>query len=131
MLYTCEKIDGKILWANSHLLFWLSLIPFTTAWMGENHFAKIPTALYGVILFMAAVAYWILQQTIIMSHGEDSLLKKAIGRDLKGKSSPIIYIAAIVLSFWSQWIAIGLYSFVALIWLVPDQRIEKCLKVFK
>lgn len=127
MLHTCHKITGPILWANLHLLFWLSLFPFATAWMGENHFAAVPTAVYGIVLLMAAIAYLILQQFIIASQGANSLLKKAVGSDFKGKLSPLLYLIAIVLSFWSQWFSQGLYILVALIWLVPDRRIEKAL----
>lgn len=127
MLHTCRKVTGPILWANLHLLFWLSLIPFTTGWMGENHFAAGPTALYGVVLLMAAVAYRLLQQLIIASQGTDSLLKKAVGNDWKGKLSPVLYGAAVLLAFQWKWGAVGLYVLVALMWLIPDRRIEKTL----
>ncbi len=127
MLQTCHKVTGPMLWANLHLLFWLSLFPFTTGWVGENHFATAPSAVYGAVLLMAGIAYWILQQIIIASQGSDSLLKKAIGSDLKGKVSPLIYVIAIPTAFWSQWLAQGLYVIVALIWLVPDRRIENAL----
>jgi uncharacterized membrane protein len=127
MLHTLHTVTGPVLWANLHLLFWLSLIPFTTGWMGENHFAAMPSALYGVVLLMAAIAYFILQQLIIASQGPDSLLKKAIGRDWKGKASPILYFLAIVAAFWSHWISQALYVLVALMWLVPDRRIEHLL----
>jgi uncharacterized membrane protein len=127
MLHTCHKITGSILWANLHLLFWLSLFPFATAWMGENHYASLPSALYGFILLMAAIAYFILQHHIIASQGTNSLLKKAVGRDLKGKLSLALYMIAIAISFWAQWISQGLFILVALIWLVPDRRIEKVL----
>jgi len=127
MLHTSNKVTGPMLWANLHLLFWLSLFPFATGWMGENHFAAAPSALYGVVLLMAAVAYWILQQLIIASQGPDSLLKKAVGSDWKGKVSPLIYLIAIPTAFWSQWISQGLYVLVALVWLVPDRRIENAL----
>lgn len=127
MLHATQKVTGPILWANLHLLFWLSLFPFSTGWMGENHFAAAPSAFYGMILLMAAVAYWILQQIIIKSQGRESLLKKAIGSDWKGKASPLIYAIAIPAAFWSNWISQGLYVFVALVWLVPDRRIEKVL----
>jgi len=127
MLHTCSKVTGAILWANLHLLFWLSLFPFATAWMGENHFASVPSALYGIVLLMAAIAYWILQQFIIASQGPDSLLKKAIGSDWKGKISPALYFISIPTAFWSQWISQGIYVLVAIIWLVPDRRIEKVL----
>lgn len=127
MLHTCEKITGAMLWANLHLLFWLSLIPFATGWMGENHVAAAPSALYGVVLLMAAIAYFILQRLIIASQGTDSLLKKAVGRDWKGKASIVIYVTAIALAFWSQKISITLYVLAALMWLVPDKRIERVL----
>jgi uncharacterized membrane protein len=127
MLHTCHKITGSILWANLHLLFWLSLFPFATAWMGENHYASLPSAFYGFILLMAAIAYFILQHLIIASQGTNSLLKKAVGSDFKGKLSPVLYMIAIAISFLAQWISQGLFILVALIWLVPDQRIEKAL----
>jgi uncharacterized membrane protein len=127
MLHVTHKVTGPMLWANLHLLFWLSLVPFATGWMGENHFAAMPSALYGVVLLMAAIAYYILQQLIIASQGPDSLLKKAVRGDWKGKVSPVIYTIAIPLAFWSQWISLGLYVLVALIWLVPDRRIEHVL----
>ena len=125
MLHTVHRVTGPILWANLHLLFWLSLIPFTTAWMGENHFAPAPSALYGAVLLMAAIAYWVLQQRIIASQGEDSLLRRAVGTDWKGKLSPITYLVAIPISFWSPAVAEALYVLAALIWLVPDRRIER------
>ncbi len=124
MLHTATSINGKILWANLHLLFWLSLVPFVTGWMGENHFARLPVGMYGVVLLMAAIAYFILQTTIIHHQGRHSALKRAIGRDLKGKVSPILYTFAIVSSHWDRWVAVGLYILVALMWLVPDRRIE-------
>ena len=127
MLHTCERVTGAILWANLHLLFWLSLVPITTGWMGENHFASAPTALYGLVLLMAAIAYFILQDMIITSQGRDSLLKKAIGRDWKGKLSVVFYVVAIPASFWLHWVAQGLYVLVALLWLIPDRRIERAL----
>jgi uncharacterized membrane protein len=127
MLHTCNRVTGPILWANLHLLFWLSLIPLATGWMGENHFASAPSALYGVVLLMAAIAYWILQQLIISSQGRDSLLKKAIGGDWKGKLSPLLYILAILTAFWSHWISQGIYVLVALFWLIPDRRIERVM----
>lgn len=127
MLHTSQTVTAAMLWANLHLLFWLSLIPFVTGWMGENHFAAVPTALYGVVMLMAAIAYWILQQMIIASQGQDSLLQKAIGSDWKGKISPVLYFMAIPLAFWSQWVAQGIYVLVAAIWLVPDRRIENVL----
>lgn len=127
MLHTLNRATGPILWANLHLLFWLSLVPFVTSWMGENHFAAVPSALYGAVLIMAAIAYYILQQLIIASQGAGSLLRKAVGGDWKGKVSPFLYAIAIPLAFWSRWISLGLYVLVALIWLVPDRRIENAL----
>ncbi|MBY0383666.1 TMEM175 family protein [bacterium] len=127
MLHTCKKVTGAILWANLHLLFWLSLVPFVTGWMGENNFAAIPCLFYGCVLLMAGASYFILQHTIISSQGENSLLKKAIGQDIKGKISPLLYVVAIALSFWSNWMALFIYIFVALMWIIPDQRIEKTL----
>jgi TMEM175 potassium channel family protein len=123
-----EEVSGGILWANLHLLFWLSLFPFTTGWMGENQLAAIPTAIYGFVLLMAAIAYYILQRTIIAREGRDSLLAQAIGKDWKGKLSPLLYLAAIPLAFVSSWIASGLYVFAALLWLIPDPRIERELE---
>jgi uncharacterized membrane protein len=123
-----DEVSGGILWANLHLLFWLSLFPFTTAWMGENHLATIPTAVYGFVLLMAAVAYLVLQRTIIAKEGRESLLAKAIGKDRKGKISPLLYLAAIPLAFVNSWIAGGLYVCVALLWLIPDPRIERKLE---
>jgi TMEM175 potassium channel family protein len=128
MMHAVEKVSGGILWANLHLLFWLSLIPFVTGWMGENHFSELPVALYGAVLLMAAVAYFILQNRILSVQGKDSLLAKALGKDLKGKASPIIYIIAIIVSFYSTWIAGALYILVALMWLIPDKRIEIIFK---
>jgi len=127
MLHACQNVTGPILWANLHLLFWLSLFPFATGWMGENHFAAAPSAAYGVVLLMAAVAYWLLQQIIIASQGRESLLGKAVGSDWKGKLSPLVYVVAIATAFWSQSISQGLYVLVALVWLVPDRRIENAL----
>ena len=128
MLFATQRINGSILWANLHLLFWLSLFPFATGWMGENGFASVPTAAYGVVSLLAAIAYFILQTAIIAELGPNSTLAAALGRDLKGKSSPILYIAAIPLAFVSRWIALALYVFVALMWLVPDRRIESMLE---
>ncbi len=128
LLHTVKHITGGILWANLHLLFWLSLIPFVTGWMGENHFAPNTLFLYGVILLMAALAYFILQKVIIKNHGKDSLLAKAIGTDLKGKVSPAFYILGIIASYFNVWVSGGLYILVALIWLVPDKRIELIVK---
>ncbi len=127
MLQTTENVSGGILWANLHLLFWLSLLPFATAWMGENHFTALPTALYGVVLLMAALAYWILQRAIIASQGVRSLLAKAVGRDLKGKASPLIYLVAIPLAFLSVRTSQFLYVLVAAMWIVPDRRIENVI----
>ncbi len=123
-----EEVSGGILWANLHLLFWLSLFPFTTAWMGENHLAAIPTAIYGFVLLMAAIAYYVLQRTIIAKEGRESLLAQAVGKDWKGKLSPLFYLTAIPLAFVSPWIAGGLYVFAALLWLIPDPRIERELE---
>ena len=128
MLQATQRVTGSVLWANLHLLFWLSLIPFTTGWMGENHFASTPSAAYGVVLLMAAIAYVILQQRIIASEGPASLLARATGNDWKGRLSPILYLAAIPLAYASHWIAQGIYVLVALIWLVPDRRIEDALR---
>jgi uncharacterized membrane protein len=127
MLHTCELVTGRILWANLHLLFWLSLFPITTAWIGENHSAAAPSALYGGVLLMAAIAYLILQQVMIAAQGPDSLLKKAVGADWKGKASPFIYLIGTAAAFRSPALAQGLYLLVALLWLVPDRRIEQVL----
>ncbi len=127
MLHTIHRVSGPILWANLHLLFWLSLVPFTTGWMGENHFAAAPTALYGLVLLMAAIAYYILQTLIIASQGRDAILRKAVGGDWKGKLSPVLYLVAIAAASWWRWVSLGLYVLVALIWLVPDRRIERVL----
>ena len=127
MLHATDRINGKILWANMNLLFWLSLVPFTTGWMGENHFAPLPTAVYGVVLLLAAVSYTILQTLIIAQQGEHSQLEEAVGRDRKGKLSMLFYIVAIPLAFVNQWISDGLYVLVAMMWLVPDKRIESKL----
>ena len=128
MMHTVKKISGKMLWANLHLLFWLSLIPFVTDWMGENHFAKEPMALYGLILLMAAISYFILQKIIIRSQGHDSILKHAVGKDIKGKMSPVLYIIGIGLAWVSPWASGLMYVLVALMWLIPDKRIEKILQ---
>jgi uncharacterized membrane protein len=127
MLHAVKRVTGGVLWANLHLLFWLSLFPFVTGWMGENHFAPMPTALYGCVLLMAAIAYTILTVTIIHEEGRESLLARAVGRDLKGKLSIVAYAVAIVLSFVNHWIAAAIYILVALVWLVPDRRIERVL----
>ena len=128
LFQAAKHVSGGILWANLHLLFWLSLFPFTTAWAGENHLASTPTAVYGVVLLMAAIAYYFLQRAVIAKQGADSLLASAIGNDWKGKLSPVLYLAAIPLAFVSPWIAIGLYVFVALLWFVPDRRIERVVE---
>lgn len=128
MLHASSRVSGGVLWANLHLLFWLSLFPFATGWMGENHFSAWPSALYGVVLLMAACAYWLLQQTIIAVEGPDSLLKAALGRDWKGRLSPLLYLLAIASTFWLPWIALLIYVVVALLWLVPDRRIERALR---
>ncbi len=128
MLQTTRRVTGTILWANLHLLFWLSLVPFVTAWSGENHFASAPMALYGVVLLFAAIAYTILQSVIVKENGEKSLLAEAVGKDLKGKISMLFYVAAIPSAFISPWISGALYILVALIWLVPDKRIENKIK---
>jgi uncharacterized membrane protein len=127
LLHAAHRVSGGMLWANLHLLFWLSLIPFTTAWMDENHYAAVPTALYGAVLLMAAIAYWILQHLIIVSQGSDSMLKKAVGRDWKGKLSPVAYLVAILVAPWSSWLSQALYVGAALVWLIPDRRIEHAL----
>jgi len=128
LLHTIKHVSGGILWANLHLLFWLSLFPFATDWIGENHVAPIPTAVYGIILLMAAIAYYILQRCIIAKHGRNSLLAQAIGPDWKGKISPLFYASAIPLAFVNPWLATSLYIIVALVWLVPDKRIERALE---
>ncbi|MGO9173234.1 MAG: TMEM175 family protein [Rhodomicrobium sp.] len=127
LLQTVTKVDGLMLWANMHLLFWLSLIPFATAWMGENHFATLPTAVYGVALFMPAIAYYLLQRAILRKQGPNSTLAKALGRDMKGKISPLLYLAAVFLAFVNPIISGAIYVFVALMWLIPDRRIERAL----
>ncbi len=128
LLHTVSQVSGGILWANLHLLFWLSLVPFTTGWMGENHFAPVPTALYGVSLLGSALAYWLLQRRIVASQGEHSLLKRAVGRDLKGNLSPVTYLVSLAVSPWWPFASLAGYVAVALIWLVPDRRIERQLK---
>ena len=124
MLSTSHRVSGAVLWANLHLLFWLSLFPFTTAWLGESYLAVPPTVAYGVVLLMAAIAYWILQQTLIAVDGSDSALRRAIGSDWKGKISPVLYVVGIALAFWRPWSAQLVYVLAALLWLVPDRRIE-------
>lgn len=128
MLHTVRQVTGGILWANLHLLFWLSLFPFATGWVGHNHLAAAPLALYGAVLLLAAIAYFLLQQTIIASQGHASLLRRAVGRDVKGKLSPILYTAAIPLAYYEARFAVAIYVLVALIWLVPDRRIERLLR---
>jgi uncharacterized membrane protein len=128
LLHTCTRVTGLTLWANLHLLFWLSLFPAATGWMGENHFAPVPSAVYGVVLLMAALAYWVLQRAIIAADGSESVLRRAIGGDWKGNLSPVLYVAAIASTFWSKWVAQAIYVFVALIWLIPDRRIEHALE---
>jgi uncharacterized membrane protein len=128
MLHTMKHVTGGILWANLHLLFWLSLVPFVTGWMGENHFASLPTAVYGFVLLMAGVAYWILERLIIASQGPDSLLRKAVRLDWKANVSPLLYIAGIGLATVAPWAAGLVYTAVAIMWLVPDRRIERVLQ---
>ena len=128
LLQAARSIDGRILWANLHLLFWLSLIPFCSGWMGENHFAQVPVALYGLVLLMCGVAYYILSRALIALHGRDSTLAVAIGGDRKGIASLVLYVAAIILAFFSTAAALAIYVLVAAIWLIPDRRIEKVLR---
>jgi uncharacterized membrane protein len=128
MLHATSRVNGAILWANLHLLFWLSLVPFVTGWMGENHFASLPTAVYGGVLLLASIAYWILKSAIVADQGEGSRLAAAVGKDLKGKLSTALYAAAIPLAFANEWIADAIYVLVALMWLVPDRRIESRLR---
>ena len=128
MLHVCGKVSGGALWANLHFLFWLSLFPFATGWMGENHFAPIPSALYGGVLLMAAIAYWLLQQSIIRAEGRSSVLRVAVGSDWKGKISPLLYLLAIAATAWLPWVAQAVYVFVAILWLVPDRRIENAVR---
>jgi uncharacterized membrane protein len=128
MLHACTRISGGVLWANLHLLFWLSLFPFATGWMDENHLGKLPTAVYGIVLLMAAWSYWILQQLIIRAEGPTSTLKRAVGHDWKGKLSPVAYLCAIAATAWQPRLAVAIYTAVALVWLVPDRRIEVALE---
>lgn len=125
MLHAAGKVTGAVLWANLHLLFWLSLVPFTTGWMGDSHFTSAPSALYGFVLLMTGVAYWILQELIIAAQGAHSVLREAIGQDWKGKASPVLYLVAIVCAFWSPMVSQVIYALVALLWLIPDRRIER------
>jgi uncharacterized membrane protein len=127
MLMLTERVGGLVLWANLHLLFWLSLVPFATGWVGENHFAKVPASAYGIVLLGAALAYYALQTTIVRKQGDDSALATAIGRDLKGKASPVLYVAGIALAFANRWLAIAMYVVVALMWLIPDPRLERSI----
>ncbi len=127
MMHTVKQISGGILWANLHLLFWLSMIPFATAWIGENHFAPLPMMLYGIVLLLCALAYFILQYLILKKHGPDSVLSKAIGKDIKGKLSPVFYILGIIASNYNGLIAGAFYVLVAIMWLIPDKRIERIL----
>lgn len=131
LLHTVKRVSGAVLWANHHLLFWLSLLPFATGWMGENHFDPLPSAAYGLVLLMAAVAYYLLQLAIMATDGQDSLLRRAVGSDWKGKLSPVLYLAAIGLSFWANWLAQAIYVLASLVWLVPDRRIERAMEVGK
>jgi uncharacterized membrane protein len=127
MFHASSKVDGRVLWANMNLLFWLSLVPFATGWMGENHFASWPTVLYGVVLLLAAIAYFILELALIAVNGGDSALARAIGRDVKGKVSIALYAVALALASFAGWLALLVYALVALMWLVPDRRIERTL----
>ncbi len=131
MFHATEKVSGRVLWANLHLLFWLSLFPFVTGWMGENHFAPLPTAIYGVVLMMAAIAYEILERMIILTEGKSSLMARAIGKDFKGNLSIFFYAIGIAMAFFHQWISQALYVFVAIMWLIPDKRIERVLQLPK
>jgi uncharacterized membrane protein len=128
LLHACKQVTGGVLWANLHLLFWLSLLPFATGWMGENHFEQLPSAAYGLVLLMAAVAYFLLQKCIMAADGQASVLRQALGSDWKGKLSPLLYLAAIGASFVSHWGAQLIYVLAALIWLVPDRRIERTIR---
>jgi uncharacterized membrane protein len=125
LLHTVSHVTGGMLWANTHLMFWLSLIPFATDWMGENHFGPLPTALYGAVLFLAAMSYWLLERVIIASQGPDSKLQKALGRHLKEKVSPLFYLAGIAIAFWMPAVSLAMYAGVAATWLIPDRRIER------
>ena len=128
MLHTVTRVDGLILWANAHLLFWLSLIPAATGWLGHNFPAPVPTAVYGVSLLMPAIAYFLLEKSIIHRQGAHSVLARAVGKDIKGKISPVLYLSGIVLAFYQPWASIALYILVAIMWLVPDRRIERALR---
>ena len=125
LLHTCQAVSGPILWSNLHLLFWLSLVPFATGWMGENHFAALPTQIYGIIMFLAGLAYYILARAIMAYQGPESILRKALGSDWKGKLSPVLYLIAILVAHWFPWIAMAIYVGVALMWIIPDPRIGR------
>jgi uncharacterized membrane protein len=127
LMHTADRISGGLLWANLHLLFWLSLIPFATGWMGENHFSSAPLALYGCVLLMCAFAWWLLQNCLVATHGKASTLAVAVGRDLKGKISPLLYIVGIISAFFNEYFSEAMYVLVALMWLVPDRRFEKAV----
>jgi len=128
LLHTVTRVDGLILWANAHLLFWLSLVPAATGWMGENFLSPLPTAVYGAILLMPAIAYYLLQKAIVHLQGKHSVLASALGRDFKGKISVLLYAAAVALAFVDAWLSIAIYALVAVMWLIPDRRIEKALR---
>jgi uncharacterized membrane protein len=127
LCHAVQRVNGPVLWANLHMLFWLSLFPFTTNWMGENHLSPVPTACYGFVLFMTAVAWYILTRTLVAMHGDNTRLEQALGADRKGKLSVVLYLVAIAVSFWQPWIAAAIYAIVAVVWLVPDRRIERML----
>jgi uncharacterized membrane protein len=127
LLHTCKRVTGSVLRANLHLLFWLSLLPFATGWMGSNQFAAVPSALYGMVLLLAGLAYWLLQQAIMAGQGDESLLRRALGNDWKGHGSLILYLVAVASTYWSPWIAQTIYVLVALMWVIPDRRIERVL----
>lgn len=127
LLHAVDHVNGRVLWANLHLLFWLSLVPFATAWMGENHFSSIPVMIYGMVLLAASIAYYILTRALVALHGKKSTLATAIGKDFKGRFSTAVYFVAVLIAPWLRWVAFGLYVFVAIIWLVPDKRIERNL----
>ena len=127
MLHACQRINGRALWANMHLLFWLSLVPFVTGWVNENHFAALPVALYGFVLLMAGVAYYLLERILIAHHSEDSALARAVGKDFKGLASVFLYVVAIALAFVNPWVSCAVYVLVAVMWFIPDPRIERAL----
>jgi uncharacterized membrane protein len=128
LFHAVEQVNGRILWRNLHLLFWLSQVPFATGWMGENHFAPLPTALYGVVMLMAGVAYYFLVRAILAHHGRDSRIATALGRDFKGKISVLLYVVGVPMAFINRWVAGAIYVLVAIIWFIPDQRIERRLE---